>query len=216
MAATASVIRPDPDLASATASLAAGDPVLGALVERHGPPELRGRRTGRSRFEQLAEAICYQQLAGRAAEAIWRRARSLVDGPFDAASVVAVGPERLRGAGLSNAKTASIIDLATKVLDGTVRLDRIGRLDDEAVIEHLVVVRGIGRWTAEMFLIFTLRRLDVWPVGDLGVRVGYARAYGLSEPPTPKALEELGDRFRPYRTIAAWYCWRVAGTEQPE
>src|SRR5262249_34748976 len=118
-------------------------------------------------------------------------------------------------AGLSGAKTASLLDLAAKVDDGTVRLDRVGRLSDDAVIQQLVTVRGIGPWTADMFLIFTLHRLDVWPVGDYGVRVGYSRAYGLSEVPTARELAPLGDRFRPYRTYAAWYCWRVAGTEQP-
>jgi DNA-3-methyladenine glycosylase II len=96
-----------------------------------------------------------------------------------------------------------------------VRLDRIGRRSDEEVVAELVQVKGIGPWTAEMFLIFTLRRLDVWPVGDYGVRVGYSRAYGLPEPPTATELEPLGDRFRPYRTIAAWYCWRVVGTKPP-
>jgi 3-methyladenine DNA glycosylase/8-oxoguanine DNA glycosylase len=189
---------------------------MAELIARYGPPELTGRRRGRTRFEQLAEAICYQQLAGRAAEAIWGRVRGVVDGPFEPAAVLAAGPGRLRGAGLSGAKTASLLDLAAKVDDGTVRLDRIGRLDDDAVVAHLTTVRGVGPWTAEMFLIFTLRRLDVWPVGDYGVRVGYARAYGLAEPPSAKELAPRGDRFRPYRTLAAWYCWRVAGTATPD
>jgi 3-methyladenine DNA glycosylase/8-oxoguanine DNA glycosylase len=210
------VSRPSKELAEATAGLAARDPVMAQLVARHGPPELRGRRTGRTRFEQLAEAICYQQLAGRAAEAIWRRVRGMVEGPFEPAAVLAAGPERLRAAGLSGAKTASLLDLAAKVDDGTLRLDRIGRLDDDAAVAHLTTVRGVGPWTAEMFLIFTLGRLDVWPVGDYGVRVGYARAYRLVEPPSAKELGPLGDRFRPYRTLAAWYCWRVAGTTTPD
>jgi DNA-3-methyladenine glycosylase II len=196
-------------------AFAALDPVMARLVDAHGPPEIHRRRTGHSRFEQLAEAICYQQLAGKAAEAIWGRVRGLVDGVFAAEAVLELGPERLRGAGLSGAKTASLLDLAAKVDDGTVRLDRIGRLSDDAVVQQLVAVRGIGPWTADMFLIFTLHRLDVWPVGDYGVRVGYARAYGLPEVPTARELIPLGDRFRPYRTYAAWYCWRLAGTEQP-
>jgi 3-methyladenine DNA glycosylase/8-oxoguanine DNA glycosylase len=196
-------------------AFAALDPVMARLVAAHGRPELGRRRTGSSRFEQLAEAICYQQLAGKAAEAIWARVRGLVGGPFTPEAVLDLGPERLRTAGLSGAKTASLLDLAAKVDDGTVRLDRIGRLSDDDVVRHLVAVRGIGPWTAEMFLIFTLRRLDVWPVGDYGVRVGYAQAYGLPEIPTSRELAPLGDRFRPYRTYAAWYCWRVAGTEQP-
>jgi len=199
----------------ALSAFAALDPVMARLVTVYGRPELGRRRTGSSRFEQLAEAISYQQLAGKAAEAIWRRVRGLVDGPFTAEAVLALGPEPLRAAGFSGAKTASLLDLAVKVDDGTVRLDRIGRLSDDDVVRHLVAVRGIGPWTAEMFLIFTLHRLDVWPVGDYGVRVGYAKAYGLGDVPTAKELALLGDPFRPYRTYAAWYCWRVAGTEQP-
>jgi DNA-3-methyladenine glycosylase II len=197
------------------AAFAALDPVMARLVAAYGPPRLGRRRTGSSRFEQLAEAICYQQLAGKAAEAIWGRVRRLVDGPFTPEAVLALGPERLRRAGLSGAKTASLLDLAAKVDDGTVRLDRIGRLSDDDVVRRLISVRGIGPWTAEMFLIFTLRRLDVWPVGDYGVRVGYAKAYGLAEVPTARELAPLGDRFRPYRTYTAWYCWRVAGTQPP-
>ncbi|MEY2463824.1 MAG: DNA-3-methyladenine glycosylase [Acidimicrobiaceae bacterium] len=190
--------------------LAALDPVMEALIAEHGPPrELFSRRRGRSRFELLAESICYQQLAGKAAEAIWGRVRRLVDGPFTPEAVLALGAGPVRAAGFSNAKVASVLDLSAKVASGAVRLDRIGRLDDEAVIEQLITVRGIGRWTAEMFLMFTLHRLDVWPVGDLGVRAGYGRAYGLATMPTAKELLPLGDRFRPWRSLAAWYCWRV-------
>lgn len=195
--------------AEVVTSFAALDPVMAALAERHGPPRLGTRRTGASRFEQLAEAICYQQLAGAAAATIWGRVRGLVDGPFTPEAVLALEPERLRSAGLSGAKTASVLDLAAKAAEGTVRLDRIGRLADDDVVAHLTVVRGIGRWTAEMFCVFTLGRLDVWPTGDYGVRAGWARAYGLPELPSPKALEAEGDRFRPYRTLAAWYCWRA-------
>ena len=115
------------------------------------------------------------------------------------------GPFRLPRPG----KVASIRDLAAKVADGTVPLARIGRLPDEDVITRLTVVRGIGRWTAEMFLIFQLRRLDVWPVEDYGVRKGYSLAYGLRDLLTPKQLEAEGERFRPYRTVAAWYCWQA-------
>lgn len=202
-------------MTEALAAFAAMDPVMARLVEQHGPPHFGGRRSGQSRFEQLAEAICYQQLAGKAAESIWRRVRGLVDGPFTAEAVAALGLDRLRSAGLSNAKAMSVLDLAVKVVDGTVRLDRIGRLDDDAVVEHLTVVRGIGPWTAHMFCIFTLRRLDVWPVGDYGVRAGWAKAYGLPDLPSPKDLAAEGERFRPYRTLAAWYCWRAVSTIVP-
>lgn len=191
------------------AAFAALDPVMAALAQRHGPPRLGGRRTGATRFEQLAEAICYQQLAGAAAAKIWARVRALADGAFTPEAVLGLGHDALRAAGLSNAKAASVLDLAAKTADGTVRLDRIGRLGDDELVEHLTVVRGVGRWTAEMFLIFTLGRLDVWPVGDYGVRAGWAKAYGLPALPSPKALAAEGERFRPYRTLAAWYCWRA-------
>src|SRR5207245_7085472 len=118
-------------------------------------------------------------------------------------------PARLRAAGLSGRKGVSMGVLAAKVVNGTVPLHRIGRLADEEVITRLSVVPGIGRWTAEMFLIFQLGRLDVWPVGDLGVRKGYATAWGLAEMPTPKELTAYGETFRPYRSVAAWYCWRA-------
>ncbi len=115
----------------------------------------------------------------------------------------------LRGAGLSAAKLASMRDLAAKSLDGTVALRGLHRRPDDEVIERLVQVRGIGEWTAQMFLMFHLHRLDVWPVGDLGVRHGYARAFRLREPPTAKQLGPLGEAYRPYRSVAAWYMWRV-------
>ena len=191
------------------AAFVALDPVMAALAARHGPPRLGSRRTGVTRFEQLAETICYQQLAGAAAATIWARVRALVDGAFTPEAVLVLGPEALRGAGFSGSKAASLLDLAAKAADGTVRLDRVGRLTDDALVDHLTVVRGIGRWTAEMFLIFTLGRLDVWPVGDYGVRAGWAKAYGLPALPSPKELAGEGDRFRPYRTLAAWYCWRA-------
>ena len=197
----------------ALAAFAALDPVMAELVARHGPPRLGGRRTAGTRFEQLAEAICYQQLTGKVAATIWGRVRALTGKAFTPETVLAVGPEALRGAGLSGAKTASLLDLAAKAADGTVRLDRIGRMGDDEVVAHLTVVRGIGPWTAEMFLIFTLGRLDVWPVGDYGVRAGYAKAYRLVGLPSPKELAAEGERFRPYRTYAAWYCWRA--TESP-
>jgi DNA-3-methyladenine glycosylase II len=174
-------------------------------------------RTGRFRlpkpttdhFAALAESILYQQLAGAAAAAIHRRFVALFDGALSPEAVLALPEERLRAAGLSRNKTASIRDLAAKVAEGTVPVARLDRLPDEEIIERLSVVRGIGRWTAEMFLIFQLRRLDVWPVDDYGVRQGYSLAYGLPELLPPKQLQVEGDRFRPYRTVAAWYCWQA-------
>jgi DNA-3-methyladenine glycosylase II len=201
-------------LAAASQALADTDPVMAELHRVHGPCTM-GRRDPEGPFAVLCRAIVFQQLAGRAAETIHGRFRALVDGPLTPEAVLALGEEQLRGAGLSRNKMLSIQDLATKVADGSVRLDRVAGLSDEELIDHLTTVRGIGRWTAEMLLIFELRRLDVWPVDDLGVRAGYARAYGLAETPKPKALLELGERFRPYRSIAAWYLWRATDVRTP-
>jgi DNA-3-methyladenine glycosylase II len=183
---------------------------MAALIQRAGPPTLRhSRRSEAGYFAELAEAIAYQQLAGKAAAAIWGRFRALVPGELTPQAVLALPESAMRTAGLSGAKTAAIRDLAAKVLDGTVPLADVRRVPDDDLVARLSSVRGIGRWTAEMFLIFTLRRLDVWPVDDLGVRSGYGIAYGLPEAPKPKELQALGERFRPYRTIAAWYCWQA-------
>ena len=199
-----------PTHADASAALAALDPTMARLVREHGPMRLPlPPRAGR-RFEDLAESIAYQQLAGKAAATIWGRFRALYGpGPLDADEVLATPVASLRAAGLSGAKTAAILDLAGHVADGTLTLERAGRMSDDDVVAQLVQVRGIGPWTAHMFLLFTLQRLDVWPTGDYGVRTGYGLAYGMAEAPAPAALEELGERFRPYRSVAAWYCWRV-------
>jgi DNA-3-methyladenine glycosylase II len=198
---------------AASAELARRDRVMRGLVKKHGP--CRIPRSTDDHFYALAESIVYQQLAGAAAAAIFGRFRSLYDGEMTPDAVLRTREKTLRGAGLSPNKLLSIRDLASKVLDGTLPLDRISRLPDEQLIERLVTVRGIGRWTAEMFLIFQLRRGDVWPVDDYGVRKGYARAYGLKELPKPKELTTLGERFRPHRTVAAWYCWRAVDTATP-
>src|SRR6266850_5423839 len=161
----------------AAAALAQRDPVMATLIDRSTPFNLP-RRTTRH-FAALTESILYQQLAGAAAAAIHRRFLDLFDGDLSPETLLALPARKLRAAGLSGAKVAAIRDLAAKVVDGTVRLQRIGRLPDEDIVTSLSVVRGIGPWTAEMFLIFQLRRLDVWPVGDYGVRKGYALAYGL-------------------------------------
>jgi DNA-3-methyladenine glycosylase II len=186
---------------------------MAELMERTGPFRLPKPTT--DHFAALAESILYQQLAGAAAATIHRRFVALFDGDLSPEAVLALPEDRLRGAGLSGAKAASIRDLAAKVADGTVPLEHIGRLSDEQIITRLSVVRGIGRWTAEMFLIFQLRRLDVWPVDDYGVRKGYSLAYGLPELLTPRQLEGEGERFRPYRTVAAWYCWRAVHAALP-
>ena len=198
---------PRTSFTAAAAEVARRDPVMAALMERTGRFRLPKPTT--DHFAALAESILYQQLAGAAAAAIHGRFVALFDGELSPKTVLAVPEERLRAVGLSGSKAISIRDLAAKVSDGTVPLERIERLSDDEIIERLSVVRGIGRWTAEMFLIFQLRRLDVWPVDDYGVRHGYALAYRLRELPKPKQLEAEGDRFRPYRTVPAWYCWQA-------
>lgn len=197
------------------ADLAGRDPVMAALVARYGPCTLSARAVTSGHFERLAQAIVSQQLAGRAAAAIWSRVRALVAGDLDAAAVLALDPADVRAAGVSGAKTRALVALAGRVADGSLDLDAVAGLDDEAVIAALSASPGIGRWTAQMFLMFQLGRPDVWPVTDLGVRRGYARAWGLDEVPSPVALEARGERFRPWRSIVAWYCWRAADTPPP-
>jgi DNA-3-methyladenine glycosylase II len=182
---------------------------LARLVGVVGPPNLRRSGPPQSHFAALVRSICGQQLAGSAARAIHGRFVAQLGGDVTPERVLARSPEDLRAVGLSGAKVASIRDLAQRAQSGEVALDRIARAKDEEVVRQLVTVRGVGRWTAEMFLIFQLGRLDVWPVGDLGVRNGYGRIYGLVPAPTARELEPLGEAFRPYRSVAAWYCWRA-------
>jgi DNA-3-methyladenine glycosylase II len=194
--------------AEAAGILATRDPVLAGVIEAAGPIRV-SRRTG-SHFAGLVEAIVYQQLAGAAAKAIHGRLVAALHDDVAPEAMLALSDETLRAAGLSANKARSLRDLATKVLDGTVILSPRGlsRQSDEEVIARLSTVRGIGPWTAQMFLIFRLRRLDVWPVGDFGVRQGYGLAWKVPMP-TARELEPLGDRYRPYRTVLAWYCWRA-------
>jgi DNA-3-methyladenine glycosylase II len=194
-------------LAAATEEAARRDPVLAHLVKLVGPIDYRpGDPDGH--FGALVRSIVFQQLAGNAARAIHARVRATVPGNFTPAALLAVPDETLRAAGLSGNKLLALRDLSAKVTDGTVDLDKSARPDDE-IIASLVTVRGIGRWTAEMYLMFELRRLDVWPVDDLGVRQGYGVAWHLDPPPSAKELAPLGDRFRPYRSIVARYCWEA-------
>ena len=197
-------------------ALATRDRVLRGALKSFGVPDLRKGRPRRTHFAELARMICYQQLAGNAARAIHGRFEALFDGPPTPDTVLTMPIEDLRGAGLSGSKAASIIDLAEKVDVGLVQLERMGRLPDDEVVRELTLVRGIGEWTAHMFLMFQLGRTDVWPVGDFGVRSGYARLYGLDPMPTAKQLEPLGDPFRPYRSLVAWWCWRAADTVTPD
>ena len=202
-------------LFEATGSLARRHREVARLRDAYGPPRLGRRPRVADRFRWLAESIAYQQLSGKAAATIWSRVETVLEGVVSPQAILAAGEEKLRSAGLSRAKAASLLDMSHRALDGVLDLDRVGRLDDAGVIEHLVTVRGIGRWTAEMFLIFALQRLDVWPVDDLGVRKGYARIFGLAQTPSARDLGPLGDPFRPYRTVMTLYCWQDLETVLP-
>jgi DNA-3-methyladenine glycosylase II len=184
-----------------------GDPRFRPLVMQVGPVRLQS--SAADPFAFLVRAVTYQQLAGKAAATIHGRLVTALGGTVDPAAVRRASDEALRGAGLSRSKLASIRDLAAKVSDGTVALDGLNDMGDAELIEHLVQVRGIGRWTAEMLLLFHLRRPDVWPVGDLGVRAGMARVMGWDKAPSDKELELIGVGYRPWRSATAWYCWRA-------
>lgn len=183
------------------------DPHFGPVVRAVGAPEL-GPSHG-SVFASLVRAVVYQQVAGKAAQTIHGRFVETLGGQVTPEAVLASDPDRLRGAGLSRAKLAAILDLAAKASDGTVPLRGLSRMPDDQVVASLTRVRGIGPWTAEMFLMFHLHRPDVWPVGDLGVRNGWARVHGLSAPLDAREMVGAADHLRPWRSAAAWYCWRA-------
>ena len=195
-------------LTEASRALGETSEVMAGLVKRFGPARFGPKPRVGERFEVLSREIAYQQLAGKAAGAIWGRVREKTP-EWVPDAVLAMGEEPLRSAGLSGAKTRAMLDLAGHCEQGSLDLARLGRLSDQEVIDQLSQVWGVGVWTAQMFLIFSLRRLDVWPVGDFGVRKGYGLAHGWTEPPTASELEPLGDAFRPFRSVAAWYCWRA-------
>ena len=151
-------------------------------------------------------------MSGKAAATIWKRVRALYPRKkhLDPKEILKTPDEKLRGAGLSRSKVAALKDLAAKTIDGTVPNARaLARMTDDEIIERLIIVRGIGRWTAEMLLLFDLGRPDVWPVGDYGVRKGFAKTFRRRKLPTPKQLMKFGERWRPYRSVAAWYFWRA-------
>ena len=191
--------------------LAKVDPVMRRLIREIGPYSLP-TNVRRPPFEILVRAIANQQLNGTAAETILRRLIALFPGrkfptPDD---ILTASEDDIRNTGFSRAKVAALRDLAAKTLDGTVPLARvIRRLEDDVIVERLTQVRGIGRWTVEMLLIFHLGRPDVLPADDFGVRAGFRVAYGLADLPKPKELLLHGERWRPYRTTAAWYLWRA-------
>lgn len=199
------------DQAAAVDHLRAADPGLALLIEQVGPPQLEINRV-QSPFAALAESIVYQQLTGKAAATIHGRVIGLCKPrrrlrPED---IAGFSEDQLRGAGLSRAKTAAIKDLAAKTLEGVVpTMGRLERMDDEEIIARLTSIRGIGRWTVEMMLIFRLGRPDVLPITDYGVQKGFKLAFGKRKLPKPAQLARYGKRWAPYRSVAAWYLWRA-------
>jgi len=199
----------------AAAHLRRVDPVIGALIDRHGP---YSPRISPDPYARILTSILFQQLAGNAARAIMRRWLALygeeerMPAPRE---ILATTEEQFRGAGVSKQKAGYMRDLALHVVEGRLDFDHIAELSDDEVIERLTAVKGVGVWTAHMFLMFHLARPDVMPVGDLGVRNGMRVAYGLETAPTPKQAGEIGERWRPYRSVGSWYMWRAAESPTP-
>jgi len=202
--------------AAALAHLQGADPVLGALVEAHGPLDEQQRRRGRpaEAYGALLRSIVGQQLSTKAARTIYERLIGLYDGQTPAPEqIVATDADQLRAVGLSRAKAAYLRSLAGHVIDGELELDRLTELEDDEVIAQLTAVKGLGPWTAHMFLLFHLGRPDVLPVGDLGVRRAVQLAYGMEELPTVAELGRIAEPWRPYRSLASLYLWRSLDNE---
>ena len=201
-----------PPAASALNQLKLADPILCEIINRVGEYRVQYRDPS---FETLVKSIVYQQLSGRVASVIFARLVAAASGKLTPESILKLRPARMRAAGLSAQKTAYIRDLARHTRDGRVVFPELEGLPDEQVIETLTMVKGIGVWTAHMFLIFALRRPDVLPTGDLGIRAAIRKAYGLAELPKPAEMETLARPWRPYCRVASWYLWRSleAGAE---
>ena len=189
------------------------DPVLAAIIKRHGPCGLGAVRDRFDHFSMLVRAIVFQQLSTKAATTIHTRLIDCMSGQVTPECLGAVTEAQFRTAGISRQKAAYLRDLAERVASGDVPLDAVDAMTDDEVIEALTKVKGIGRWTAEMFLIFRLQRPDVLPVGDLGIVNAIQRAYKLRKKPTPDRMRKLGEAWRPYRSVATWYLWRSLDNE---
>lgn len=189
------------------------DPAFGPWARHVGP--IRVPVSREEPFDYLSRAIVFQQLAGAAARTIHGRFVEALRGEVTPERVLRAKEGTLRKAGLSLAKLSAIRDLAGRVRSGDVELGDLEAQTDEEVVRRLTLVRGIGPWTAHMYLMFRMHRPDVWPTGDLGVRAGFAKVHDLAEPPVPKALEGMGDAYRPWRSAAAYYCWRALETDLP-
>ncbi len=197
-------LKPPTYWTKATRALSAQDAIMAALIARYPDAILANRGDP---FQTLLRAIVGQQISVKAADSIWARFAALV-GELTTQRVADLDPDALAGCGFSRRKVEYVQDLAGHFLDGRIDPQRWTHEDDETVIGELVDVRGIGRWTAEMFLIFYLRRADVWPVDDIGLQKAVALYYQDGERPTPKELRKIGEQFAPWRTVATWYLWR--------
>ncbi|TAN23359.1 MAG: DNA-3-methyladenine glycosylase 2 family protein [Actinomycetota bacterium] len=210
-------------LKEALAELTNVDPVIAGLASRYGVPvldkkslvdftvdgeETEARSVDDGLFCDLVEVVIHQQLAGKAAVAITARFKAALGNLIVPGSVIDCDQEMLRASGLSGAKLAAIRGLALAIDSGAISLSSMAELSDEEITRELSKLRGFGPWSAQMFLMFSLGRLDVWPTGDLGVRKGYSHSYRLETIPSAKELSVLGDRFRPYRSLVAWYMWK--------
>jgi DNA-3-methyladenine glycosylase II len=200
------------DYTKARRLLARRDPIIGDLIRRHGRCGL-AEAQHEDAFTALVHAIVSQQLSTKAAATIARRFDALFQGPPTAAAVAQIDDVQLRAVGLSSQKVRYLRDLSARVADGSLPLAEVNELPDEDVIQSLTKVNGIGRWTAEMFLMFRLHRPDVLPVDDLGILKAVQRAYGLRKMPRPERLTKIGEPWRPYRSVACWYLWASLGNK---
>jgi DNA-3-methyladenine glycosylase II len=195
-------------LARAVRTLGRRDPVLRPLIKRWGPPTFRPHA---DYFDTLVDSIVSQQISSAAAASILRKLHAALGECFEPRIVAEVPDETFRGCGVSSQKISYLRSLAAHVLEGSLELSRMPALDDATIVRELTMVRGVGVWTAQMFLIFSLGRLDILPTGDFGVRKGTQIAYGLADLPTPRQVEALADELKwaPYRSVASWYMWRA-------
>ena len=198
---------------SAVQHLRSADPVMAALIERTGPYK---PRYAPPTFENMARSIAYQQLHGKAAATIFGRLHAACNACLTPQSVLALTIEEMRACGLSKQKLSYIRDLAEKTISGDVNFEQLPQMDDEDVIEHLTRVKGIGRWSAQMFLMFALRRPDVMPTVDLGINMAIKRAYRKRKFPKPVQILKLAEPWRPYRSVACWYLWRSVDVKTQE
>ncbi len=190
--------------------LASTNSTMFPIVDKYGLCELKWRKDRKSHFSTLVETICFQQLAGRAARTIHDRLIEAVGGKINLESISRTSDSKMREAGLSANKVASIRSLVEKIETGDLKLRNLSKMSDDDVVEHLIQVRGIGPWSAHMFLMERLARLDIWPTGDYGVRVGITKILNLNDTPTEKQCLTLGAFCKPFRSVLAWYCWRCA------